>query len=62
MKKKFLIIGQQPVMQIWEYEVEAETEEEAMAMVENGDVDTYEYTVQPDIFGDVEYSVEELES
>lgn len=62
MKKKFLIIGQQPVMQIWEYEVEADTEEEAMAMVENGEVDPYEYTVQPDVFSDIEYHVEELES
>ena len=62
MKKKFLIIAHQPVTQIWEYEVEAETEEEALAMVENGEIDPYEYVIDIDAFSSPEYTIEELES
>ena len=60
--KRFLIIAQQPVTQIWEYEVEAETEEEALAMVENGEIDPYEYVIDIDAFSSPEYIIEELES
>jgi hypothetical protein len=47
MKKKWHIIEEQVVTNQWKYLVEAETKEEAIQMIKDGDVECYDY-----IFGD----------
>lgn len=47
-KKKYYIRQELPATQVWEYEVEAESEEKARELVENGDVDAYNYVVEDD--------------
>lgn len=54
--KKYTIIQTAPATQIWTFEVVANNEEEAIKMVENGDVKHYDYeTVDGDDFlgGDI---------
>jgi hypothetical protein len=43
-KKKWYVREEQTITRFWEYEVEAETEEEAERMVKEGDVEPYEYS------------------
>jgi hypothetical protein len=44
MKKKWYVKEEQVITRFWEYEVEAETEEEAKQLVTDGDVEAYEYS------------------
>lgn len=57
-KKKmiFEIVASQPLEQAWTYKVEAESYEEAIEMIENGDVehcDDFEYYN----YGDIDYEL-----
>ena len=52
---KFFIEQKQPSFQIWNFEVVAENEEEALKLVISGDVDPVDYTVYSD--EDSEYDV-----
>ena len=63
MKKKFTIEQSLPATQIWTFEVEAETEYEAIVMIENGDVEVSKYRVIDNGFGfeDYEYDVLNVE-
>jgi len=49
-KKVYHITEKQKAFQVWYYEVEAESEEEALKIVENGDVDSVDYEVHADHF------------
>ncbi len=53
MTKKFTITQTLPSVQIWVFEVEADTAEAALQMVQDGDVDPADYWVQDD---DINYS------
>jgi hypothetical protein len=54
MKKKWYVQEQQNVLRIWEYEVEAETEEEAKRMVRDGEVEPYDHTYSDDYDSPIE--------
>lgn len=55
--KKYTILQHAPAVQIWTYEVVANSEEEAIEMVANGDVDCIDYEVDGDDFRDHEITV-----
>ena len=57
MKKKFIIEQSRPVIQVWTFEVDAETEEEAIEMIENGDVEVSNH----DVVGDGHFGYEDCE-
>lgn len=59
--KKYTIIETRPALQIWTFEVEANSEEEALRMVENGDVDPEDYEVDDGYSCDSEYIVQDVE-
>ena len=63
MKKKFIIEQSLPAIQVWTFEVDAETEEEAIEMIENGDVEVSNYEVVGEGFGyeDYEYDVIDIQ-
>lgn len=63
MKKKFTIEQSLPATQIWTFEVEAETKEEAIEMIENRDVEVSNYQVINNgfRFEDYEYDVLNVE-
>lgn len=44
---KYIIEKQYPVMATWTYEVEAESEEEAMEQVLKGDIEPQTYITEP---------------
>lgn len=46
MAKKFTITQTLPSVQVWVFEVEADSEEAALEMVENGDTDPVDYFVE----------------
>jgi len=46
--KTFVITEEAPVICIWTYIVEAETEEEALELVTNGDVEAAEMNIEVD--------------
>jgi len=60
--KTFKIIEEAPVTCVWTYIVEAETEEEALELVTNGDVEAAEMNIEVD-YEDAEctYHIEEKE-
>ena len=61
-KKKYHIMQTQPAMQVWHYEVEAESEEVAIRMVEEGSVDCVDYQVDCDPYdGNFETDVVDVE-
>lgn len=45
-KKKFYIRTEVPAMQVWEYSIVAESEDEARQLVEDGEVDADNYYVE----------------
>lgn len=45
--KKFTIIQQSHALQVWTYEVEANSAEEAFDIIENGDAEPIDYEVIP---------------
>jgi hypothetical protein len=61
--KTFVITEEAPVICIWTYIVEAETEEEALELVTNGDVEAAEMNIEVD-YEDAEftYHIEEEEA
>jgi len=59
--KKFSILESRPSTQFWRYEVEAESEEQALEMVREGLVDPEDYFVEDDPFEPSEYEVESEE-
>ena len=43
----------------WEYTVYAATEEEALRMIQDGEVEHEDYCIDEDHFGELDYEVEE---
>jgi hypothetical protein len=56
--KKFSILESKPGFQCWAYEVEAESEEQALEMIREGLVHHNEYWFDDDPFKSFEYQVE----
>lgn len=48
-----------PATMYWEFTVIAESEEEALRMVQDGEVESDNYYTQEDAIGDSEYTIEE---
>ena len=60
--RSYTIIQTVPSTQIWTYEVNANSEEEAIEMVKNGDVECSNYEVDDSNFMDaVDFIVEDIE-
>ena len=60
--KKYTIIQTVPSTQIWTYEVNANSEEEAMEIVKSGEVECSDYEVEEDnYFGIGEFIVQDVE-
>ena len=60
--KKYTIIQTVPSTQIWTYEVDANSEEEAMEIVKSGEVECSDYEVEEDnYFGIGEFIVQDVE-
>lgn len=59
-KKLYSIQHTAPATNIWYYEVEAESEEEALAIVMNGDAEVVDYEIYSD-GGEDEYAVMDVE-
>lgn len=59
--KKFSILESKHAIQCWRYEVEAESQEEAIEKIRNGEVDSDDYWVDDDPFESFEYEVESEE-
>ena len=55
--KKFSILESKPSIQCWSYEVEAESEEQALKMIREGLVNPDDYWVDDDPFESFEYEV-----
>lgn len=62
-KKRYYITQSSPSIQYWYYEVEAESEEEAIGMVQDGDVTCVNYEVDGDLYfgANDEYEVTDVE-
>lgn len=61
--KTFIITETRPAIQIYTYEVEALSEDEAIELVSNGEVEHYDYDIQQENpFQCSEYSVTEKET
>ena len=60
--KKYTIIQTVPSTQIWTYEVDANSEEEAMEIVKSGEVECSDYEEEEDnYFGIGEFIVQDVE-
>jgi hypothetical protein len=59
--KKFTIIESKPAIQNWRYEVEAESQEEAIELILKGEVDSDHYWCDDDPLEGFEYEVESEE-
>ncbi len=59
--KKFSILESKSCIQVWQYEVEAESEEQALEKIMNGEVDNEDYWVDDNPFESFEYEVESVE-
>ena len=59
--KKFSILESKSCIQVWQYEVEAESEEQALEMIREGLVDNEDYWVDDNPFESFEYEVESVE-
>lgn len=57
--KTFIITETRPAYATWTYEVQAETEAEAIAIIENGDADCIDFDNQVEFEEEADYSVEE---
>ena len=56
--KKFRILESKSCIQVWQYEVEAESEEQPLEKIREGLVDHDDYWVDDDPFESFEYEVE----
>lgn len=52
--KKFIVTTSAPCTQYWEYEIEAETEEQAIEIALAGELDPQNYYTEDDGWNDVE--------
>jgi len=59
--KRFIVTERVPCVQIWTYEVEAETEEDAIKQVIDGVAEVEESNVEGHDYEESEYEVEEDE-
>lgn len=57
-KRIYCITQSAPATQHWYYEVEAESEEEALEIVQSGDIDCVDYEVHTDTYFVAEYEYE----
>lgn len=60
-KKLYTVMQSRPAMQYWYYEVEAESEEEALDIVENDDIESVDYEISSTSNED-EYSIVDIKS
>ena len=58
--KRFYVTERVPCVQIWTYEVEAETEEDAIKQVTDGVAEVVESTIEGHDYEESEYEVEEV--
>lgn len=58
--KRFIVTERVPCVQIWTYEVEAETEEDAIKQVIAGTAEVEESNVEGHDYEESEYEVEEV--
>jgi hypothetical protein len=58
---KFIITETVPCVQVWTYEVEAETESDALEQVVQGKADVIESTVDEHDYEQTEFNIEEAE-
>ena len=59
---KFKVIETRPAVQVYTYEVEAASEDAAIQLIENGEVDPSDYSIEEESpFQCSEYKVEEIE-
>jgi len=56
----YKIIETRQATQYWTYEVEAETAEAALTLIQEGEVDAVDYAIEDGLFEDMEYEVEEI--
>lgn len=59
--KKFTIIESKPAITSWRYEVEAESQEEAIEKIRNGEVESDDYWCDDDPFESFQYEVQDVE-
>ena len=59
--KTFKIYETKPATQTWIYEVEAENEEQAIEMIENGDVEAIDFGYDCELSEDSDFEIEEIE-
>jgi hypothetical protein len=59
--KKFIVTETRRAFHTWTYEVEAESEEQAIELVENGDVNPDDFDNEIDYCSDATYEVDETE-
>ena len=57
MKKIFKVAEYKPVMAVWYYEVEAETEQEALDLVQSGEAENIDYETIDNYSDDYDYEV-----
>ena len=58
-KKKFTVAEYKPIMEVRYYEVEADTEEEALEMVWSGEVENNDYETIDNVSSDYDYEITE---
>lgn len=56
--KKFIVKEFKPVYAVWTYEVEANSKEEALEMVQNGDVENTDYETIDNYSDDYDYEID----
>ena len=59
--KTFRIYETKPATYTWVYEVQAETEEQAIQMVEDGYAEAYDMSADVDTWANSDYESEEIE-
>lgn len=59
--KKFIVTETKPATYTWWYEVEAETEEQAIQMVEDGYAEAYDMSADVDGWANSDFEIEEIE-
>ena len=56
--KKFIVKEFKPVYAVWTYEVKANSEEEALEMVQNGEVENVDYETIDNYSDDYDYEID----
>lgn len=59
--KKFKITEYKPIMAYWYYEVEAENEEQAIRMIQDGEIECIDFETSDDCDDIFEYNIEKVD-